>query len=355
MKIKILDLNYGKATEYEEYLKGLLPSHPLYGMIEIEKRGYEVKHVSMPRGSKMKSIIQIVKIILKSDCNVIFFSYIYIMPLLGIALLKKIGFYRNIHFIGISHTDFHKDYAFVDKRLCRFIYRIFDCIFFHSPKNLEESIASGFVDSKKLKLLHWGIDLKFLRASISNLKQGDYFISTGRENRDFPILIDAFSKTNNRLKIYTNVVNYENNYVFLEKYIHKYPNVEINLVEKGNVSYLQLAELVANSLCVVVPLVKEACYYCLGHTSIVEALALGKPIIISANDYHPVDVEEEHVGIKIKSFTSEEWIKAILYLNKHPDEAALMGENARRLADEKYNINICADEILNSILEIFEK
>lgn len=354
MKIKILDLNYGKATEYDEYLKGVLPSHPLYGMIEIEKKGYEVKHVSMPRGSKIKSIIQIVNIILKSDCNLIFFSYIYVMPLFGIALLKNIGFCRNIHFIGISHTDFHKDYSFRNKFLCRFTYRIFDRIFFHSPKNLEESIASGFIDSNKLKLLHWGIDSKFLRAAIPNSKQGDYFISTGREYRDFPILINAFSKTNYKLKIYTNMVNYENNYEFLKKYINKYPNVEINLVKKGCAN-LQLAELVANSLCVVVPLIKEACYYCLGHTSIIEALALGKPIIISANDYHPIDVEKEHVGIKIKSFTSEEWVKAILYLNEHRDEAELMGKNARRLADEKYNIDVCADEILNSILEIFKK
>ncbi len=353
-KIRILDFNYGKELEYEQYKSGSSPSHSFYGMIEIEKKGYEVKHVSMSRLSGLKGIIENTLLIINSKCNVLFCSYIYIMPLLGIAILKNIGLCRKLRIIGVSHTSFHDDYSFFKRLFCKFVYRIFDRIFFHSLKNMEEGVATGFLKSDRLKLLHWGIDLKYLDEIISSTEnKADYFISTGREYRDFPILISAFSQTNINLRIYTNKTNYENNYEFLSNFENKYSNIEIKFVTKSKETSLHLANLTAQSFCVVIPLQKEASYYCLGHTSIVEALAMGKPIIVSSNDYHPIDVEKEHVGIKINSSDPSEWIKAITYLSEHKEEAKLMGKNGKRLAREKYNIEICADEILDSIKALF--
>ena len=352
-KIKILDFNYGKELEYEQYKSGSFPSHSFYGMIEIEEKGYEVRHVSMSRNSGLKGIIENTRLILKSKCNVLFCSYIYIMPLLGIALLKNIGLCRKIKIIGVSHTSFHDDYSFINRLICKFVYRTFNRIFFHSSKNLDEGVATGILDSDKLKLLHWGIDLKYLDEIISSSENtGDYFISTGREYRDFPILISAFSQTNLYLKIYTNKTNYENNYEFLSEFENKYPNIKITFVLRSKETFIDLANKTAQSFCVVIPLQKEASYYCLGLTSIVEALAMGKPIIVSANDYHPIDVEKEYVGIKVKSSDPSEWLKAITYLSEHKEEAKLMGENGKKLAREKYNIEICANEILDSIKAI---
>ncbi len=349
-EIKVLDFNYGKEFEYEQYKSGSFPSHSFYGMIELEKKGYEVKYVSTSRKSGIKGIINNTRLILNSKCNILFCSYIYIMPLLGIALLKNIGLCRTIKIIGISHTSFHDDYSFINRLICKFVYRAFDRIFFHSLKNMEEGAATGILKPDKLKLLHWGVDLNYLDETISsNENKTDYFISTGREYRDFPVLISSFSQTNLDLKIYTNKTNYENNYEFLSEFENKYPNIEIKFVTRNKETAIHLVNLTAESFCVVIPLQKEASYYCVGHTSIVEALALGKPIIASANDYHPIDVEKEHVGIKIKSLDPSEWIKAIIYLSEHKEEAKIMGENGKKLAREKYNIEVCANEILDSI------
>lgn len=352
-EIKILDFNYGKDLEYKQYKSGFSPSHSFYGMIEIEEKGYEVKHVSMSRKPGLKSIIDNIRLILNSKCNILFCSYIYIMPLLGIALLKNIGLCRKIKIIGVSHTSFHDDYSFTNRLICKFVYRTFDRIFFHSLKNLEEGAATGLLRSDKLKLLHWGIDLRYLDQVLrSNQKNANYYISTGREYRDFPVLISAFSQTNLDIKIYTNKTNYENNYEFLSEFKNKYPNIEIKFVTRNKETSNDLVNLTAQSFCVVIPLQEEASYYCVGHTSIVEALALGKPIIVSANYYHPIDVEKERVGIKIKSSDPSEWIKAITYLYEHKEEAKIMGENGKRLAREKYNIEICANEILDSITSL---
>ena len=354
-EIKILDFNYGKEFEYEQYKSSSFPSHSFYGMIELEKRGYEVKHVSMSCKSGIKGIIDNTRLILNSKCNILFCSYIYIMPLLGMALLKNIGLCRKIKIIGVSHTSFHDDYSFINRIICKLVYRAFDRIFFHSLKNLEEGAATGILRPDKLKQLHWGLDIKYLDGIISsNKNKVDYFISTGREYRDFPVLISAFSQTNLNLKLYTNKTNYENNYEFLSELENKYSNIEIKFVTRNKETSIHLINLTAQSFCVVIPLQKEASYYCLGHTSIVEALAMGKPIIVSSNDYHPIDVEKEHVGIKIGSSDPSEWIKAITYLSEHKEEARLMGENGKKLAREKYNIDICANEILDSIKYLLE-
>ena len=71
------------------------------------------------------------------------------------------------------------------------------------------------------------------------------------------------------------------------------PNIMIHKIikEKNNQSYTVMK--VKESTCVVVPINEQGLTYCTGHTSIVEALALGKPVIVTDNIYHPIDVEKE--------------------------------------------------------------
>ena len=66
------------------------------------------------------------------------------------------------------------------------------------------------------------------------------------------------------------------------------------------------------------------------------------------------EVHYWHVGIKVKSSDPSEWIKAITYLYEHKEEARIMGENGKKLAREKYNIEICANEILDSINSLYK-
>ena len=178
---------------------------------------------------------------------------------------------------------------------------------------------------------------------------GDFFISTGRENRDFDLMINAFAKTNAQLELYTNRINYDNNYESLEAYLNKYPNVNIQFVDKSNDTTLRLAQRTAECRCVMIPLMKNHVNYCVGLTSIIEAMAMGKPIISSPNPYSPVDITKERIGIVAD--TLDEWVAAIKYMQDHPEEAEAMGKRARLLAEQCYNINSTAkmlDEVLQS-------
>ena len=170
-----------------------------------------------------------------------------------------------------------------------------------------------------------------------------FFLSTGRENRNYKILIEAFQNERAQLQIYTNKSINENNYDYLESMIGFYPNILISLVDKSNETTLSLARKTAECYCVVIPLIQDKINYCLGLTSIVEAMAYGKPIITSFNPYSPVDIEKERIGIVVKN--TEEWKQAVRFVSENYYEALEMGKRARKLAEDIYNINNCSIQI----------
>jgi len=90
-------------------------------------------------------------------------------------------------------------------------------------------------------------------------------------------------------------------------------------------------------------LIQSKVNYCLGLTSIVEAMALGKPIISSVNPYSPVDIEKEEIGFVVRNVV--EWKSALQYISENPDEAKKMGIRARSLAEKKFNIEKCSQQI----------
>nr|WP_320038345.1 glycosyltransferase [uncultured Bacteroides sp.] len=351
--MKVLNLGYGLKTIYSFYQQGNYPSQLLYGMVEIQKKGIEVEYASLSKKRGIKGIIENTKLVQKSKCDIIFFPYIYSNPILGIAILKLLRICK-IPILGVSHSNVNnkKKYS-ISYFFNKIAYQSFSKIFFHSPLNMEESIKSQIISPDRTELLHWGADLSFYLKNINETNTNNiFFISTGKENRDFKTLLESFSKTNLNLEVYTNITNYTQDYSYLLDYKQKSQNILISLVENSKQSTQNLARRVADSFCVLIPLNKDSCNYCVGHTSIVEALALGKPIIVSTNDYHPIDVEKENVGIKVKSSDPAEWIKAITYIYEHKEEAKLMGENGKKLAREKYNIEICANEILDNIIAL---
>ena len=85
-----------------------------------------------------------------------------------------------------------------------------------------------------------------------------------------------------------------------------------------------------------------------------EALAFGLPIICSRNPQIPVDFDKEKCGISVPYYDKEGWIRAIRYVQEHPDEARKMGQRARQLAEQMYNDRRCAAEVAQ-VLKKYER
>ena len=347
-KKKILNVGYGKVELVNEYYKGSMSSRHFYGSIELEKSGrYNVINVSLDSNQGIKGIIHN-NIMMLRPADVIFIPYLFVAPFSVLSILKHMGFTRK-KIIAVCHTRMKKGDNWIKKMYYQMIYRSLDVVFFHSIKNMEESIYDKSVNSSNARFLYWGDDLDYIDNMFPKCNKGNFFISTGREQRDYDSLVSAFKDTSFPLEIYTNHSNYTNHYDNLETIEGVYANIRIEFVDRNNSSTIRLAKRTSECFCVVIPLLNMHINYCLGLTSVVEAMAMGKPIISSYNPYSPVDIEKERIGLVVGSGLT--WKEAIEYMATHQEEAVEMGKRGRILAEKLFNIKKCAsqlEDVINS-------
>lgn len=280
--------------------------------------------------------------------EVIFIPYLFVAPFFFLAILKMLRL-SNKKIIAICHTTMKEGNGLLGRFINKMIYRSINIVFFHSKKNMEESIINQSIKGSQARFLYWGEDLDFVDKTYPHPEIGDFFISTGREQRDYQILISAFNNIVYPLEVYTNKINYDNRYDFLDEIKEKYDNIRIIFIERTYEATLKLAKRTSECLCVVVPLNKEHINYCLGLTSIIEAMAMCKPVISTYNPYSPIDIEKEGIGLVVNEKRS--WEEAIEYIYTHKDEAREMGIRGRKLAEELFNIKKCAEQIERAINE----
>ena len=94
--------------------------------------------------------------------------------------------------------------------------------------------------------------------------------------------------------------------------------------------------------------------YTVGLTTLVEAFALGIPVICSRNPNFEVDIDKEGIGITVEYGDAQGWIKSIQYIAEHPNEAKEMGRKARQLAEQRFNMEIFAKEIADTLHEQYK-
>lgn len=339
---RVLDIGYGINSLYHIYKSELLSSRALYGMIELsDNYGYNIEYISLSKHGLWGHIKNNLLLIKSADGIVL--PYMFIQPLFLFAILRLFGFFKRRRLVVICHKTLINDNKWIRRLFYKMIYRSVDCFLFHSVKNLEESRDS--IGRRQAKFMLWGENLAFIDKFFS-VKDGGYFLSTGRENRDFNTLVNAFLCTDPLLKIYTNKNNYSESYEFLEN-VPQNRNIEVTFVNRSNSTTMTLAKKVAECFCVVIPINKNSINYCVGLTSIVEAMAFGKPIISTRNPYSPIDIEKEGIGLWVD--TKEDWVNAVSFLWSNSSLAKNMGRRGRLLAEKYYNINETA-RILDSVL-----
>ena len=204
--------------------------------------------------------------------------------------------------------------------------------------------------------MQWGPDTDYYDKVIEATKKANkpvenYFCSTGRENRDFPTLISAFSALpESKLRIYTTRQHgrMQNEKILLEDE-KATPNIHVSIVESSPTLNAFLSAEIYNGICAVISC--QQYNYTVGLTSLTEAMALGKAAIVSDNPYFPIDVEKEGIGIKVAYKDVQGWIDAIKYLTHNPEIANEMGRRGRQFIDEKCNTRLMAKNLADVFSE----
>ena len=347
-KKRILNIGYGKIALVAEYYKGNMSSRHFYGSIELEKSGkYDVQNISLDSRQNIKGNIHNNFLMLKKS-DTIFIPYFFVAPFFLLAILKHLRL-SNKKIIAICHTTMKQGNGIISKIMYKMIYDTIDIVFFHSQKNMEESINNKSIKPSQARFLYWGDDLEYVDKMFPNLTMGVFFISTGREQRDYQVIVSAFSKKNTPLEIYTNKTNYDTHYDYLDEVKDKYENIKIEYVERTNNSTVKLAKRTSECLCVVIPIIKENINYCVGLTSLIEAMAMSKPVICTYNPYSPIDIDKEGIGLVVDDHRT--WEEAVNYIYNHREEAIKMGQRGKELAEKFFFFFKCTEQIEEAINE----
>lgn len=334
---KIVYCGYSLSNIAAKVRTGDFSSQILYGALELEQKGAEVSFYS--QAGSLKGALQDIRQLHRMRADFLFFPYLKGTFYLLLALAKRMGYLRHERLAGILH--FTPTITSSNRWYIRWVYKVFDKVYFHSPRNMEECIQRGVVRQDQAELLHWGTQLSYIDRIVAEQEEPtadeDFFISTGLENRDYDTLIEGFERSGQRLEIYA--------YTGCGLQERDTEHVKIHLIPRQNSTQTFTALRTLKAKAVVIPINAKGLAYCTGHTSIVEALALGKPIIVTDNPYHPIDVEKVGVGLKVNPNDPQAWAEAVDSFSASEERSSEFARNARRLAETTYNIDKCADQI----------
>lgn len=301
-------LYIGRTDTYQFCKEGINPSHWLYGALEMEKDGNEVIWAD-----ESIALLNDWKLIRKHQPDCVFIHNLNMREHLILSALKVLGMVRCPIFGFLHHTP----KGGKAKVLYWMFLRGIKHIFFLSEKTMKETIERGYAKKKKCSTPGWGPDIDFYNKIPK--KNGKWFVSTGKEHRDFNILIEAFKRTGAPLKIMTAQSHAGNEYGYLKKKCQDITNIEVVITENSGSVYPQMLTAMAEAKGLVCPLIKENLNYCVGLSTIADAIGLNKPLLITRNPYHDTTYLD---GAKIVE-TVDDWVKNIEDMMKNIENTTI--------------------------------
>ncbi|MCD4761045.1 glycosyltransferase family 4 protein [bacterium] len=284
------------------------------------------------------------KIIKERQTDLIICQDPFVLSLLGVWLKKKFKIKLLIHF----HGDFWDNSNWLKERL---INRLFlwiskytvqraDAVRVMSQGQKEKLIKAG-IEEKKIQVISTPVDVSRFEnydnqeqmKTLLDMQEGKKMIlMVGRKDKvkDFDTLFRAMT-----------IVHQKNKDAGLWLVGNYSPEDELPLpkdmkiIISGRVDSLDLPAYYKISYLTVLSSTSES----FGKV-LVEANVCGKPVVSTATTGAKEIIKNDHNGYLVPIGDAQALADKILYLLRYPDEARIMGENGRRLIQQKFGDNM---------------
>jgi glycosyltransferase involved in cell wall biosynthesis len=340
------------------------PEHFLWGCTKLHKYGINVELLPYEKYSFLKKIgykfrlgdidQQLRMILTQAEYDMIYSSCQTSTILLSI--LRYFGLFKKPIVVKLERP-FKNNFA--NKLIINFFAQGHDKILCLS-KRLYNQLKDDFgVNEDRIELIEWGADLpsydiEDIKKEINTQSQSDcnFVISTGGTSRDYNTLVKAFAEINYPLQIYCSGVSAPT--------VDNIPkNVSVHYshpTEKNTLTFREILAEYDRSYAIAIPLniPPEMADYSnsFGLTSLLDAMAIGKAVVITRNKQIDIDVEKERIGFWVETGDVNGWRQAINYLLEHPDETKEMGRRARYLCETKYNLETFSAKLADSLKKV---
>jgi hypothetical protein len=218
-------------------------------------------------------------------------------------------------------------------------------------KALASDLLAQGIPARKVCPLTWGVDLSFYGAW--RPPGGNGVVATGRTGRDFT----TFALAAKLSGIPATVIGLEghlNDAVF-----HTSPYVRIIEArnqqpapgeDRGWIKYPSLCNHMRDHSAIAIPLFAQR--NLAGLTSLMDALGLGRAVIMTRNSYIDLDIEAEGIGFWVDPGDVDGWAYYLNWIDQNPDKAKDMGLKAHSLAKRLYNTQEFSEQIISILDEL---
>jgi glycosyltransferase involved in cell wall biosynthesis len=240
--------------------------------------------------------------------------------------------------LGHRLTARHKRPFFTILKCHRAITRIV----VHSSHQLYQVRSVLGIPADKLVFLPYHADGGFWQPK-RQIDEEKLVVSAGREHRDYEILVRACSDP-------AIAVHIADGSVHSPHASSRQPRRWPANVWAGFASYVQLRDLYARAAVVAVPLLEND--FQAGVTTMLEAMAMGKAIVVSATSGQRDVIEDGVTGLTVPPGDSRKLRDAIRFLLDSPSERRRLGRNAREAFEARFTLDHYARALLNQMLQI---
>ncbi len=195
----------------------------------------------------------------------------------------------------------------------------------------------------RLQTICWHVDHRFFSPTMPP-PVPTLICSAGMASRDYETLVTAVSDLPVQLKIAADSPWFQQ---ALNIRIDALPsNVEV----RSYGTYTALRDLYAQSAFVVVPLENVA--YAAGYTVVLEAMAMGKAVIVTRTRQPDDFIIEGKTGFRVPPGDADTLRERIQYLLDHPEAAQTMGGEGRRRVEQHFTIDHFVESIARLLKEL---
>jgi glycosyltransferase involved in cell wall biosynthesis len=323
----------------------------LWGATTLHKYGIEVDILSYRESALLKAIgkinilgdldqqLRVLRV--ASQYDAIYSAHHLTTPLL--ALLRKLRFLKT-PVIAIAYQSLAP--SFIGRLFTALCVDGNDCIICLDPQLQNDLIHQFKISPAKLSVAEWGPDLPFYETVSlpQNISAPPLILSTGKTYRDYKTLLKAVESLHCQLKISCFDIEGVKAGLSLPPNAHLY---------EGVLPWRTVLQEYRKAYAVAIPLgdYPHKPNNAVGLTVLLEAIAMGRPVVMTRNNLsrYVMDIEAAGIGLWVETGDAKGWEKALSYLIDRPLEAEQMGQRARQLAEQSLNLEIFSAKVAGAL------
>ena len=345
--------NFSTAILWREWQEGVSPEHHLWGVPGLQRRGLEVDVLPFEGAEWLKRLSKRLKLLgdldqqlrvlrVASQYDVIFCGCQHDALFLG--LLRALGMLKTPVVVTMHHMV---NPLFRSRRMFGLFFGAITSFVCLHKRVATELVEFFGVSTDRVEVIEWGGDAAFYarsatgEADSASTEPAVGVVAAGRTFRDYGVLIRATRGTDIPVNIYCTADALPTDSVS--------PNIIIHS-QAGLLTLQALLGAYRRAVVVAIPMI-DLPDKLIGLTSLIDAMGMGKPVIMTRNAHIDIDIEKEGIGLWVEPGDVKGWQHALNRLLANPQEAREMGQRALALLNGPYHIDRFAGQLASHLTQ----